>query len=232
MSKRLDKFLCDKKIGSRSQVKSLIAKGLISVNGEVVKNADHKITDCDVVCFQQKELATEEFGYFMLNKPAGVISATTDASAATVLDFFKDEPYKDLFPVGRLDKDTEGLLLITNDGKLGHELLSPRKHVAKTYYVKTAHKLSEADIESLEKGVDIGEKKNTLPAKVEVIGDLELHLTITEGKFHQIKRMLEAVNNQVLYLKRISMGGLILDQDLPLGSYRPLTREELNILKG
>ncbi len=232
MSKRLDKFLCDKKIGSRSQVKSLIAKGLISVNGEVVKNADHKITDCDVVCFQQKELATEEFGYFMLNKPAGVISATTDASAATVLDFFKDEPYKDLFPVGRLDKDTEGLLLITNDGKLGHELLSPRKHVAKTYYVKTAHKLSETDIESLEKGVDIGEKKNTLPAKVEVIGDLELYLTITEGKFHQIKRMLEAVNNQVLYLKRISMGGLILDQDLPLGSYRPLTREELNILKG
>lgn len=231
MSKRLDKFLCDKKIGSRSQVKTLITKGLISVNGEVVKKADHKIADCDVVCFQGEELSTEEFGYFMLNKPAGVLSATTDASNATVLDFFKEEPFKDLFPVGRLDKDTEGLLLITNDGKLGHELLSPRKHVAKTYYVKLACKLSVEDIKSLEKGVDIGEKKKTLPAKVDVIDDLEVHLTITEGKFHQVKRMLEAVNNQVLYLKRLSMGGLVLDKDLPPGSYRPLTREELDLLK-
>lgn len=231
MSKRLDKFLCDKKIGSRSQVKNLIAKGLISVNGEIIKKADHKISDDDVVCFQGEELCTEEFGYFMLNKPAGVISATTDASSATVLDFFKEEPYKDLFPVGRLDKDTEGLLLITNDGKLGHELLSPRKHVAKTYYVKLAHNLSETDIESLETGVNIGEKKNTLPAKVEVIGDLEVHLTITEGKFHQVKRMLEAVNNQVLYLKRLSMGGLVLDKNLPLGAYRPLTPEERDLLK-
>ena len=231
MLKRLDKFLCDNKIGTRSQVKGLIQKGLVTVNGEAVKKADAKVADTDIVCYQGTVLSSEEFGYFMLNKPAGVISATEDGSQPTVLDFFKNEPYKNLYPVGRLDKDTEGLLLITNDGPLGHELLSPKKHVPKIYYAKLSHGLSRTDIDALENGVDIGEKNLTLPAKVEVIDETAVHITITEGKFHQVKRMFEAVGNQVVYLKRISMGKLRLDESLALGDYRPLTEEELNLLK-
>ncbi len=231
MLKRLDKFLCDKKIGTRSQVKGLIQKGLVTVNDEVVKKADVKVTDSDIICCQGVVLSTEEYGYFMLNKPAGIISATEDASQQTVLDFFKDEPYKNLYPVGRLDKDTEGLLLVTNDGPLGHELLSPKKHVSKTYYAELAHALSQMDIDALENGVDIGEKNLTLPAQVEVIGETAVHITITEGKFHQVKRMFEAVSNKVLYLKRLSMGSLRLDDNLSLGEYRALTNEELELLK-
>lgn len=231
MLKRLDKFLCDKKIGTRSQVKVLIQKGLVMVNDEVVKKADAKVTDTDVVCCQGNVLTSEEFGYFMLNKPAGVISATEDDTQQTVLDFFENEPYKNLYPVGRLDKDTEGLLLITNDGPLGHHLLSPKKHIPKTYYVKLDHGLIQADIDALENGLDIGEKNLTLPAKIEVIEETAVHITITEGKFHQVKRMFEAVSNKVLYLKRISMGSLILDEALKLGEYRKLTDEELALLK-
>ena len=231
MLKRLDKFLCDKKIGTRSQVKVLIQKGLVMVNDEVVKKADAKVTDTDVVCCQGNVLTSEEFGYFMLNKPAGVISATEDDTQQTVLDFFENEPYKNLYPVGRLDKDTEGLLLITNDGPLGHHLLSPKKHIPKTYYVKLDHGLIQADIDALEKGVDIGEKNLTLPAKIEVIEETAVHITITEGKFHQVKRMFETVSNKVLYLKRISMGSLQLDETLKLGEYRKLTAEELALLK-
>ena len=231
MIKRLDKFLCDKKIGTRSQVKVLIQKGLVTVNNEVVKKADAKVVETDVVCCQGVGLSSDEFGYFMLNKPAGVISATEDISQKTVLDFFKDEPYKNLYPVGRLDKDTEGLLLITNDGPLGHHLLSPKKHVPKTYYAKLAQGLSREDIDALEKGVDIGEKNLTLPAKIEVIEETAVHITITEGKFHQVKRMFEAVSNKVLYLKRISMGSLILDDSLNLGEYRKLTDDEIALLK-
>ena len=231
MIKRLDKFLCDKKIGTRSQVKVLIQKGLVTVNNEVVKKADAKVIETDVVCCQGVVLSSDEFGYFMLNKPAGVISATEDISQKTVLDFFKDEPYKNLYPVGRLDKDTEGLLLITNDGPLGHHLLSPKKHIPKTYYAKLAQGLSREDIDALEKGVDIGEKNLTLPAKIEVIEETAVHITITEGKFHQVKRMFEAVSNKVLYLKRISMGSLILDDSLNLGEYRKLTDDEIALLK-
>ena len=212
-------------------MKVLIQKGLVMVNDEVVKKADAKVTDTDVVCCQGNVLTSEEFGYFMLNKPAGVISATEDDTQQTVLHFFENEPYKNLYPVGRLDKDTEGLLLITNDGPLGHHLLSPKKHVPKTYYAKLAHGLSQADIDALENGLDIGEKNLTLPAKIEVIEETAVHITITEGKFHQVKRMFEAVSNKVLYLKRISMGSLILDEALKLGEYRKLTDEELALLK-
>ena len=197
----------------------------------MVKKADVKVADSDIICCQGVVLSTEEYGYFMLNKPAGIISATEDASQQTVLDFFKDEPYKNLYPVGRLDKDTEGLLLVTNDGPLGHELLSPKKHVSKTYYAELAHALSQMDIDALENGVDIGEKNLTLPAQVEVIGETTVHITITEGKFHQVKRMFEAVSNKVLYLKRLSMGSLRLDDNLSLGEYRALTNEELELLK-
>ena len=212
-------------------MKVLIQKGLVMVNDEVVKKADAKVTDTDVVYCQGNVLTSEEFGYFMLNKPAGVISATEDDTQQTVLDFFENEPYKNLYPVGRLDKDTEGLLLITNDGPLGHHLLSPKKHIPKTYYVKLDHGLIQADIDALEKGVDIGEKNLTLPAKIEVIEETAVHITITEGKFHQVKRMFEAVSNKVMYLKRISMGSLILDEALKLGEYRKLTDEELALLK-
>ena len=167
----------------------------------------------------------------MLNKPAGVVSATTDNHDKTVLDLLKDAHGKDLFPVGRLDKDTEGLLLITNDGELSHNLLSPKKHVDKTYLVKTAESVTTEMVQALERGVDIGEEKLTLPAKVKVLEDKEIELTITEGKFHQVKRMLKAVDNEVVYLKRLSMGCLKLDETLKLGEYRELTEMEIGHVK-
>ena len=228
---RLDKFLCEMEIGTRSQVKDMIKKGQVSVDGEVIKKADFKFDEKTTrVCVNEKEISYQKFFYYMLNKPAGVVSATTDNHDKTVLDLLKEAPGKDLFPVGRLDKDTEGLLLITNDGELSHNLLSPKKHVEKTYLVKTAESVTTDMIQALEKGVDIGEEKITLPAKVKVLEDKEMELTITEGKFHQVKRMLKAVNNEVVYLKRLSMGSLLLDANLELGEYRPLTEMELSEL--
>ena len=224
MIKRLDKYLCDKNIGTRSQVKVLIQKGQVSVNGEIVKKPETKISDEDSVCCQGMLLSNEEFAYYMFHKPAGIITATEDKWQETVLDYFKKEPCKNLYPVGRLDKDTEGLLLITNDGELGHRLLSPRHHIEKTYLVKLEHGICEEEIRQLEDGVDIGEKRITLPAKIEVIDDLNVYITITEGKFHQVKRMFEVVNNRVVYLKRVSMGNLKLDNTLELGEYRRLTK--------
>ena len=228
---RLDKFLCEMEIGTRSQVKDMIKKGQVSVDGEVIKKADFKFDEKTTrVCVNEKEISYQKFFYYMLNKPAGVVSATTDNHDKTVLDLLKEAPGKDLFPVGRLDKDTEGLLLITNDGELSHNLLSPKKHVEKTYLVKTAESVTTDMIQALEKGVDIGEEKITLPAKVKVLEDKEMELTITEGKFHQVKRMLKAVNNEVVYLKRLSMGSLLLDANLELGEYRSLTEMELSEL--
>ena len=162
----------------------------------------------------------------MLNKPQGVVSATQDNTAGTVTELLAAEGRKDLFPVGRLDKDTEGLLLLTNDGKLAHRLLSPKKHVDKTYLVTISHSLSEEDIRRLEQGVDIGEDRMTLPAKVAVQSERMIHLTIQEGKYHQVKRMLQAVDNQVTALKRIRFGKIILDEELAPGAYRPLTTQE------
>ena len=231
LQKRLDKFLCDLNIGTRSQVKSFIQKGLVTVNNDIIKKPEHKITDTDVVCYMGKVLSYEEYAYYMLHKPAGIISATEDKFQATVLDYFKEEPCKNLYPVGRLDKDTEGLLLITNDGELGHRLLSPRHHIPKTYYVELEHPINEKEINLLESGIDIGEKNPTLPAKIQIVNDKVLYITITEGKFHQIKRMFEAVNNKVLYLKRISMGELALDETLQKGEYRRLTTDEISYLK-
>ena len=229
---RLDKYLCEMEVGTRSQVKDIIKKGQVSVNGEVIKKADYKFDESAVkVCVKEKEIFYQKFYYYMLNKPSGVVSATTDNHDKTVLDLLKDAPGKDLFPVGRLDKDTEGLLLITNDGELSHNLLSPKKHVDKTYLVKTKETVTPDMIQALEQGVDIGEEKLTLPAKVKVEEDKEIQLTITEGKFHQVKRMLKAVGNEVVYLKRLSMGSLMLDENLELGEYRPLTEKEVSGLK-
>lgn len=229
---RLDKFLCEMEIGTRSQVKDIVKKGMVLVDGEVIKKADYKFDETAAkVCVNGKELSYQKFYYYMLNKPQGVISATTDNHDKTVLDLLKDAPGKDLFPVGRLDKDTEGLLLITNDGELSHNLLSPKKHVDKTYLVETKELVTEEMILKLEQGVDIGEEKLTLPAKVNQLEDKKIELTITEGKFHQVKRMLKAVENEVVYLKRLSMGSLKLDKKLPLGEYRSLTEGEILGLK-
>lgn len=229
---RLDKFLCEMEIGTRSQVKDMVKKGMVSVDGEVIKKADFKFDETAAkVCVNGKELSYQKFYYYMLNKPQGVVSATADHHDRTVLDLLKDAPGKDLFPVGRLDKDTEGLLLITNDGELSHNLLSPKKHVDKTYLVETKEPVVEDMILKLEQGVDIGEEKLTLPAKVNKLEDKKIELTITEGKFHQVKRMLKAVDNEVIYLKRLSMGSLKLDTELALGEYRSLTDDEITALK-
>ncbi len=229
---RLDKFLVTMELGTRSEVKNIIKKGQITIDGIVCKNADYKFNEeTSLVCFQGKALSYKAFQYYMLNKPQGVVSATEDNHDKTVLDLLRDVRKKDLFPVGRLDKDTEGLLLLTNDGALAHSLLSPKKHVDKTYLVGLRSPLSEADITQLETGVDIGEEKLTLPAKVKVLDPLQIELTIHEGKFHQVKRMLQAVSNEVIYLKRILFGSLSLDSSLDLGEYRELTDEEVQLLK-
>ena len=228
---RLDKFLCEMQIGTRSQVKEMIKKGMVTVDREVIKKADYKFDELTVkVYVNEKEISFQKYFYYMLNKPSGVVSATRDHSDKTVLDLLKGAKGKDLFPVGRLDKDTEGLLLITNDGELSHNLLSPKKHVDKTYLVETAEAVSNEMISTLEKGVDIGEEHLTLPARVKVLEDKIIELTITEGKFHQVKRMLKAVGNEVVYLKRLSMGNLVLDEKLKLGEFRPLTDLELKKL--
>lgn len=229
---RLDKLLCDMNIGTRSQVKTYLKQGLIKVNGEVVTRPEMKIDEQTAeITYKGERLQYQKYAYYMLHKPAGVVSATQDNTCQTVTELLKDTGWKDLFPVGRLDKDTEGLLLMTNDGELAHNLLSPKKHVNKVYYVELRNALSIEAVKRLEEGVDIGEENLTLPAKVELLTDKSIYLTITEGKFHQVKRMLQAVGNEVLYLKRIAMGSLVLDETLPKGAYRELTKEEIDILK-
>ena len=228
---RLDKFLAQMNMGTRSEVKNAIRKGKVTVNGEICKNADVKIDEmADVVCFENTQICYEKYVYFMLNKPAGVVSATKDNHDKTVLDLLHGENLQDVFPVGRLDKDTEGLLLLTNDGELAHKLLSPKKHIPKTYFVRTKEAVTSEQLEALERGVDIGEDALTLPAQAEMIAEKEIFLTIYEGKFHQVKRMLKAVGNEVVYLKRQKMGNLLLDETLKLGEYRKLTTEEIEIL--
>lgn len=224
---RLDKFLCDAGIGSRSQVKVFLKQGLIKVNGEIIKRPEFKVEEeQDSVTFQGKEIKYRKYVYYMLNKPKGVVSATRDNLDRTVTDLIKDSGHQNLFPVGRLDKDTEGLLIMTNDGDLAHRLLSPKKHVDKVYYVELDKMLTEEGRRMLETGIDIGEEKPTLPANAQRISDTSLYLTIREGKYHQVKRMLKAVGCEVTYLKRIAMGAISLDKNLPCGCYRELTEEE------
>ncbi len=230
---RLDKYLAQMNIGSRSEVKTLIKKGRVRVNDEICKDEGRKIDENkDIICYDGQKITYEKYVYYMLNKPAGVVSATKDNLDKTVLDLMADIDTKDLFPVGRLDKDTEGLLLITNDGELSHNLLSPKKHIPKTYRVLTAESLTKDQLQSLEEGVDIGEEKKTLPAKTEQLDEKELLLTICEGRFHQVKRMLKAVGNEVIYLERKAMGKLVLDENLKRGEFRRLTDLELKLLKG
>ena len=232
---RLDKFLTDLGVGTRSEVKKILKSGQITVNGTAVTKPEQKIDESiDQICYQGKHLAYQQFEYYMFHKPAGCVTAVTDARHKTVMDYMKDLTRKDLSPVGRLDIDTEGLLLITNDGQLSHDLLSPTKHVPKTYYAKIDGVVTEEDVNFFAEGVDIGEKKLTKPAKLTIlVSDTtsEIELTISEGKFHQVKRMFEAVNKKVTYLKRISMGNLCLDEALAPGMYRELTSAEIEGLR-
>lgn len=233
---RLDKYLANAGAGTRTEVKNKIRKGLVTVNGEVVKKPETKLdADRDEICVGEKTLDYPKYEYYMFHKPAGCVTATQDNLHQTVMDYISSGKKEELFPVGRLDKDTEGLLLITNDGALAHELLSPRKHVDKTYYAKVEGIVSETDRQAFLKGVDIGEEKPTLPAELEILKSAEISevcLTIREGRFHQVKRMFEAVDKQVMYLKRLSMGAISLDEHLEKGEYRPLTREEIERIGG
>ncbi len=234
---RLDRFLSQLGIGTRSQVKDLIRKKQVTVGGSVVTSPEFQVNpESDNIVCQGKTLVYQEYQYYMLNKPAGVVTATRDALSDTVMQLLPKSRAKDLFPVGRLDKDTEGLLIITNDGAMAHDLLSPKKHVAKTYLVKLRDTLSDEALAALENGIDLGEEGLTAPAKVARLYDADkegswIHLTITEGRFHQVKRMLSLVGNEVLYLKRIRFGALALDEGLKSGECRALTEEEVNRLK-
>lgn len=229
---RLDKFLCDLNIGSRSQVKELIRKGKVTVNQAVIKSPDFKMDEhLDLVICNGNQLQYQKYYYYMLHKPMGVVSATNDNTCKTVIELLPAEKRKNLFPIGRLDKDTTGLLLITNDGEFSHQLLAPNRHVDKTYRVTLRNEISASAIEQLMTGVDIGEKKNTLPAKVTLLQPNCILLTIHEGKFHQVKRMLAAVDNEVIALHRCSFGRLTLDTSLQPGEWRELTEAEVLLLK-
>lgn len=232
---RLDKFLANAGIGTRSEVKQYIKKGLIQVNGAPAKKADMSISeDTDEILFQNKPVTLQKWFYYLMNKPQGVISATEDNFQKTVLDLLGADKRNDIFPVGRLDKDTEGLLLLTNDGALAHDLLSPKKHVSKTYYAKIEGVVTESDVNIFKNGVKIDEGFTALPANLKILSSdtvSEIEVEIFEGKFHQVKRMFQAVDKKVLFLKRLSMGPLALDETLAPGKYRPLTEQELHILK-
>ncbi|MCR5739716.1 MAG: rRNA pseudouridine synthase [Lachnospiraceae bacterium] len=224
---RMDKYLADNSIGTRKEIKGIIKAGRICVNGVTAFDPGmHIVPGKDIITIDERVIEYERFHYYMLNKPAGTVSSTREGASVTVVELLADENVKNLSPVGRLDKDTEGLLLLTDDGALLHDLISPSKHVEKEYLVQTEKPVSEADIKKLEEGVDIGDDSPTLPARAYEAED-GLHLIITEGRFHQVKRMLEAVDNKVIFLKRLRMGGLCLDGSLKPGEYRRLTDEEL-----
>ena len=228
---RLDKYLAEMGEGTRQEVKAFIRKGRVMVNCVPVKKPEAKVEEGkDQVTLDGREIPYQKYLYYMLNKPAGVITATTDSRDRTVLDLLGEDRRKDLFPVGRLDKDTEGLLLITNDGPLAHRLLSPRKHVDKCYYAKVRGEVTGEDVEQFAQGLflaGLGEEKEekTMPARLEI-----LKTASAAGKFHQVKRMFQAVGKEVLYLKRLSMGSLKLDPELAPGQYRELTKEEMERL--
>lgn len=232
---RLDKFLTEMGLGTRTEVKKILKTKQVTVNGEIVTKPETKVEpQTDQICYKGEVITYCEYEYYLFHKPAGCVTATEDNLHKTVMDYLTDTVRSDLFPVGRLDIDTEGLLLITNNGALAHDLLSPSKHVAKTYYAVIEGMVTEEDVNLFKNGVDIGEEKLTKPAKLRVLESKptsKIELTITEGKFHQVKRMFEAVGKKVLYLKRISMGPLQLPDDLKPGEYRPLTAQEIAALK-
>ena len=227
---RLDKYLAEMGVGTRQEVKKQIRQGKVTVNGTVVKAADTKIDEtCDEVTIGGRNISYVSHEYYMLNKPGGVVSATEDRRDTTVIDLIKDKKRKDLFPVGRLDKDTEGLLLITNDGDLAHRLLAPKKHVDKVYYAKIDGMVTEEDVKRFAEGIDIGaeEEEMTRPAKLDIMKMPALPVEMSAAFTHQVKRMFLAVGKEVTYLKRERMGTLCLDENLKPGEYRLLTEEEI-----
>ena len=229
---RIDKYLADGGVGTRSEVKKYIKAKQITVNGEVVLKPELKIDENnDVVCFKGQPITYEKYVYYLFYKPAGCVTAKQDNVHKTVMDYFPDDiKIKDIAPVGRLDLDTEGLLLFTNDGPLTHHLLSPTHHIPKTYYAILDREVPETAIELFKEGVDIGDDKPTLPAELVILSEKEAELTIHEGRFHQVKRMFEAVGCTVTYLKRLSIGTLTLG-DLEKGEFRKLTEEEVKALQ-
>ncbi|MCY6369728.1 pseudouridine synthase [Clostridium ganghwense] len=234
---RLDKVLSNLGYGTRKEIKALIKSGEVEVDGKVVKDNGLKVKaeECIIKVFGE-EINYRKYIYIMMNKPDGVVSATFDNYDETVIDLleYEDSVFKP-FPVGRLDKDTEGLLLITNDGELNHRLTSPKWHVDKVYYAEINKIVDEEDIKAFENGIVLDDGYNCLPAKLEIINadknGSEVYVTVQEGKFHQVKRMFEAVDKEVVYLKRVKMGNLTLDENLELGQYRELSDEELLCLK-
>lgn len=233
---RIDKLLANMGFGTRKDVKKLLKSGTVLVDGEVVKDAaKHVNPDSQSVSVYGEEVEYKPYIYLMLNKPKGVISATEDNEHETVIDLLAYEhAMYDPFPVGRLDKDTTGFLIITNDGKLNHELMSPKKHVPKTYFAQIAGVVTEDDVARFKEGVTLEDGYVTKPGELVILESApvsKIELTITEGKFHQVKRMFEAVDKKVLELKRIQIGGLPLDDRLKEGEYRELTEEELEIVR-
>ncbi|WP_026693609.1 pseudouridine synthase [Peribacillus kribbensis] len=234
---RLDKLLANMGYGTRTEVKKILKGGNVKVNDAAAKDPKQQVDPAkDEVMIFGERVEYREFIYLMMNKPQGVLSATEDASQGTVIDLLEpQDAVFEPFPVGRLDKDTEGLLLLTNDGQLSHQLLSPKKHVTKTYFAVIEGRVTEEDVEIFSQGVDLEDGYHTKPAILKIVkqGDLsDIEVTITEGKYHQVKRMFASVGKRVVYLKRISMGPLPLDEDLELGEYRELTDEEITQLKG
>jgi pseudouridylate synthase len=234
---RLDKYLSDMGIASRSDLKKDIRKGLVFVNGEMIRDASFTVNSDSRILYKGEEITYEEYSYYMMNKPVGVLSSTEDHKQKTVLDLFSECHRKDLFPVGRLDKDAEGLLLIMNDGKLAHTLLSPKNHIEKKYYVEIPASLKEEDLEPLRHGIQYDTDLVAEPAQVQLLSanpdKSAVEIIITEGKFHQIKKMFLALseNYVVTKLKRISMGNISLDENLSPGQYRKLSPEEIEGLK-
>lgn len=232
---RLDRYLANMGCGSRSEVKRIIRSGNVIVNDWSIKDESFQINPgSDIVVCWGNEVTYNEYIYLMLNKPAGVVSATEDTRERTVLDLI-DPKYlnKGIFPVGRLDKDTEGLLILTNNGELGHKLLSPKMKAPKGYYAKISGIIGLEDIESFKNGIVLDDGYLTKPAKLEILSSgeqSEVKVVITEGKYHQIKRMFQSLGKKVLYLKRLTMGNLSLDPALPIGDYRELTKKEIQIL--
>ena len=234
---RLDKFLVACAVGSRTEVKNFLKTGRVTVNGKKEKSAKLQINeDTDEICFDGQKLEYEEFVYYMMNKPQGVISATEDPKHKTVLDLLDDlARSKEVFPVGRLDIDTHGLLLLTNDGKLAHALLSPKRHVDKTYLAQVKGIMTDEDIETFAQGIPLKDF-TCQPAKLELVSvDTEkdqslVRVTIAEGKFHQVKRMVAYCGKEVVDLQRLTMGTLTLDEGLKRGEWRRLTKDELKAL--
>ncbi len=231
---RLDRFLAETGFGTRSEVKKIIRSGAVSVNNAAVSKPDIHV-DCerDIVCVNGEKVEYKEFIYLMMNKPAGYVSATWDKKLPTVLDLVPEEYlHFEPFPVGRLDIDTEGLLVLTNDGALSHRLLSPKSHVPKTYIAQIDSAVTDEDIAEFKKGITLDDGYTTMPSKLRTTADgiCNAEIIIQEGKFHQIKRMFEAVGKRVLYLKRIKMNALRLDESLSPGEVRELTGQELALL--